>query len=175
MIERADTLNNQAILLAKDGHFNEALACLRRAIHIDRNNYLVWFNLGITYRDAGDLPKAVDALQNAFSISPDQEDVVEALCVACMNLHLLDRAFEFCEEGLDYHPTSARLWNLLGVLQFNDNEFDDAAESFEMAVTINPYYLDALYNLHDTYIEQKNVNGVKITAMKIKELEGNRK
>ena len=44
-----------------------------------------------------------------------------------------------------------------------------------MAVTINPYYLDALYNLHDTYIEQKNVNGVKITAMKIKELEGNRK
>lgn len=172
MKERADTLNNQAILLAHNGQFSEALACLRRAIQIDRKNSLIWYNLGITYRDSGDLPNAMEALKNAFSISPDKEDIVETLCVVCMNLHLMDKAFEYCEEGLDLHPVSAKLWNLMGVLQFNDNDFSGASESFEMAVTINPYYKDALYNLHDTYVEQHNPHGVKVTASRIKELEG---
>ena len=55
MLERSDTLNNQAILLASDGAYNEAIACFKRAIVIDKENYLLWFNLGVTYRDAGNL------------------------------------------------------------------------------------------------------------------------
>ena len=36
MIERADTLNNQAIILASDGAYNEAIACFKRAIVLDK-------------------------------------------------------------------------------------------------------------------------------------------
>ena len=58
MIESCEKLNNQAINLAASGDFEEAIACLKRAITIEKENYLLWFNLGITYRDAGDLQKA---------------------------------------------------------------------------------------------------------------------
>ncbi|MCQ2573374.1 MAG: tetratricopeptide repeat protein [Treponema sp.] len=175
MIERADTLNNQAILLAKDGQFSDAIACLRRAIHIDRNNSLVWYNLGITYRDAGDMMEALTALRNAFRISPQKEDVVESLSVLLLNMHMIDEAFKVCQDGLDFHPMSERLWNLMGVLQFNNDDYAAAAENFEMAVTINPYYSDALYNLRDAYSELKNVKAAVIINERIQELEGKNK
>lgn len=175
MTERADVLNNQAILLARDGQFTDAIACLRRAIHIDRTNYLVWYNLGITYRDAGDLMEALEALRNAVRISPEKEDVVETISVLCMQLHMMDEAFAYCQDGLDFHPLSERLWNLMGVLQFNSDDLDCAAESFEMAITINPYYLDALYNLFDTYTSQNNTKAADIIQQRIKELKGKRK
>ena len=38
MIERSDTLNNQAIILASDGAYTEAIACFKRAIIIDKEN-----------------------------------------------------------------------------------------------------------------------------------------
>ena len=63
MLERSDTLNNQAIILASDGAYTEAIACFKRAIVIDKNNYLLWFNLGVTYRDAGKLEEAENALE----------------------------------------------------------------------------------------------------------------
>ena len=66
MIERSDTLNNQAILLASDGAYNEAIACFKRAIVIDKENYLLWFNLGVTYRDAGKLQDAENSLETAI-------------------------------------------------------------------------------------------------------------
>ena len=73
MIERSDTLNNQAIILASDGAYTEAIACFKRAIVIDKENYLLWFNLGVTYRDAGKLEDAENALEMAFRIAPENK------------------------------------------------------------------------------------------------------
>ena len=68
MIERSDILNNQAITLAAEGNFKDAIACFKRALVIEKENYLLWYNLGITYRDAGDLRKAKDSLATAYKI-----------------------------------------------------------------------------------------------------------
>lgn len=171
MTERADLLNNQAILFARDGQYNDAIACLRRAIHIDRTNYLPWYNLGITYRDAGNVMEALESFRNAFRICPQKEDVAETLAVHLLNLHMPDDAMKVVEEGLDFHPASEKLWNVMGVIQFNCSEFDLAADSFEMAVTIDPYYGDALYNLRDTYLELHKSKAAAIIDGRLKDLK----
>ena len=66
MIERSDVLNNQAISLASEGNFKDAIACFKRAIFIEKENHLLWYNLGITYRDAGDLSNAKKSLETAY-------------------------------------------------------------------------------------------------------------
>lgn len=170
MLERADTLNNQAILLAKDGQYTDAIACLRRAIHIDRNNYLVWYNLGITYRDAGEMMEALKALRIAMKISPQREDVAETLSVHLLNMHMMDEAFSVCQDGLDFHPLSEKLWNVMGVLHFNNNDYKSASESFEMAITLDPYYADALLNLRDTYNELNQKSAAEIIQLKLWEM-----
>lgn len=170
MIEQPDKLNNQAILLASDGAYKEAIACFKRAIILQKNNYLLWYNLGITYRDAGQLKEAQNALATAYSISPENMDVEETYAtVALMNKNY-DLVRTLCEEGLDFNPLHSHLWNLLGVADFQTGDFQGASEYFEQAVYINPYYVDALYNLMDTYSELKNEKGQQECAARIKEL-----
>lgn len=171
MIEQPDKLNNQAILLASDGAYTEAIACFKRAIIIEKDNYLLWFNLGVTYRDAGQLEDARKALSTAFRIRPDNVDVQETYGTVCMALRKFDEVRDICEEGLDYNPLNSHLWNMMGVIEFQTENYNQASEYFEQAVSINPYYLDALYNLRDTYSLLQNKNGENACDLKIKELE----
>ena len=69
MVEKAESLNTQAINFAANGEFKEAIACFKRALVVDKSNYLLWFNLGITYRDAGHLQSAKECLLKALELN----------------------------------------------------------------------------------------------------------
>ena len=171
MTERPDKLNNQAIMLASGGEYTEAIACFKRAIIIERNNYLLWYNLGITYRDSGDMANARNSLEKAHQIAPEKKDVTEALATLCIHQEDFEAALVFAEEGLNTAPEYAPYWNLLGVAYFNMDQYELASENFEHALCINPYYIDALYNLRDTYTELHNHNGAHECDKRLKELE----
>ncbi|MGI5059148.1 tetratricopeptide repeat protein [Treponema pectinovorum] len=157
--ENASQLNTQAIEFASKGDFKEAIACFQKALSIERNNYLLWFNLGVTYRDAGDLIRAKEALEKAYEIEEYDDEVIESLAMLNYNLGFTEEALELCEEGILKNEANARLWNTFGVILFNNKNYTRACFSFEKAITINPYYYDALYNLRDTYEELGNTTG----------------
>lgn len=171
MIERADSLNNQAILFAADGEFTEAIACFKRAITLDKENYLLWFNLGVTYRDAGELLLAQNALRQAYNIAPTNAEVIETYATISLALKDFPEVRFACEDGLDLNPLNAHLWNLLGVTCFQSEEYTEAAEFFEQAVYIDPFYKDGLYNLKDTYEVLHNNAGRIQCENQLKELE----
>lgn len=156
MRENPENLNIQAIELASQGEFPEAIACLRRAIALEKENYLLWFNMGVTYRDAGDLESAKQALKHARAINPDDEETLETLALIYFSLGKIENAFEVCEDALDLNPFNAQIWNTIGVINFSQSNYDEAGQSFEKAVSIDPHYYDALYNLRDTYEELGN-------------------
>ena len=170
MIERPDSLNNQAILLASDGAYTEAIACFKRAIVIDKENYLLWFNLGVTYRDAGKLIDAENALETAYRIAPEKEDVAETFATICLMQKKLSKVQQICMDALDFNPLNSHMWNLLGVSEFQSENYEEASSYFEQAVSINPYYQDALYNLRDTYSVLENHKGEAACDARIKEL-----
>lgn len=172
MKEFPEKLNNQAILLASDGNFTEAIACFKRALTIQNNNYLLWYNLGVTYRDAGELEKAKHALETAYKIAPENEDISETYATICLNLGKYEKVQEICFQGLELSPCNSKLWNLLGVTEFQQKNYQRASENFEHAVYINPYYLDALYNLRDTYTMLHNKNGETECENMIRDIEG---
>ena len=175
MKENVSSLNTQAIELASAGNFSDAIACLKRAISLEKHNYLLWFNLGITYRDAGQLKQAFYALSQAYEINDEDDEVIEMLAIVCLNLGLADEALEYCQEGLKLNSQNAHLWNTLGVIHFNTNNFDDACTAFEQAVTLNSYYYDALYNLRDTYEELGNKTGYEQCVSQMKNIQMNEK
>jgi tetratricopeptide (TPR) repeat protein len=161
MQENSQNLNAQAVELASQGLYKEAIACFKRAVIIDKNNYLLWYNLGITYRDAGHIKDAKNALLQAYNINDIDQDLLETLSVLCFEMKDLDEAFRYCMEGLDLNPTNPRCWNNMGVFNFAEEKYEDAAEAFEMALSIYPNYYDALFNLRDTYLELGNKTGAK--------------
>lgn len=170
MIERSDKLNNQAILLASDGSYTEAIACFKRAIIIEQNNYLLWYNLGVTYRDCGKLDEAVASMKKAWQLKKDNSEVLETLATLCLQLKNIKDAIYYTNIGLNQFPDNPHFWNLMGVCFFQEKQYVEASESFELAVSENPYYLDALYNLRDCYEELGNIKGSKICDQRIKEL-----
>ena len=161
MRERADKLNNHAIILASDGEYTEAIACFKRAILIERNNYLLWYNLGITYRDSGDMENARSSLEKAHQIAPEKQDVLETLSTLCIQMEEYEDSLLYTKEGLENWPSNPVFWNLSGVAFFNMEKYDLASESFEHALSLNPYYTDALYNLRDTYAQMNNERGAR--------------
>lgn len=168
MTEHAESLNSQAINFASKGEFTEAIACFKRALIVENSNYLLWFNLGLTYRDAGDLQNAKECLLKAHSLEETDQDIIDALAVLCFTLGESQESLAFCEEGLDLNPCNAHFWNTRGVVYFNMSLFEEASTNFEYAVSISPYYYDALYNLRDTYEELGNKAGQEECEKKLK-------
>ena len=170
MTERADKLNNQAILLASGGDYYEAIACFKRAITIQQNNYLLWYNLGITYRDSGDIHNARKSLEKAHQIAPEKLDVLNTLSTLCINDEDYISALDYSHKGIDLAPENSSFWNLAGVALFNLEEYELASEHFEQALCKNPYDANALYNLKDTYEELHNNTGARECEKRLKEI-----
>jgi tetratricopeptide (TPR) repeat protein len=170
MLENTEKLNNQAIVLAQKGDYDEAIACFKRALIMEKQNYLLWYNLGLTYRDAGDLDKAKNAVQQAYYINSNDQEVIETLAVLCYSMGKIDESMGYCAIGLKLNDQNSHLWNTVGVLYFNQTDYPDAAEAFEQAITINPYYYDALFNLRDTYEELGNKAGYEECSARMKSI-----
>jgi len=172
MTESPETLNTHAIKLASQGDYAEAIACFKRAISMEKSNHLLWYNLGITYRDSGDLPAAKQALLTAYNLDCEDQELLEGLSLVCFSLGEIDDAFEFCSEGLELNEENPYTWNNLGVLYFTRGEYDRACTAFEKAVSLYPHYYDALYNLRDTYEELGNKIGEKECTRLLTQMRG---
>lgn len=175
MKENAEILNTQAIELAARGDFPEAIACFMRALNIEKSNSLIWYNLGVTYRDFGDLGTAKKTLLTAYEFDNTDEEVLETLSLVCFAQNEIDEAFRYCTDALELNPENAHIWNNIGVLYFTRSEYAHACEAFEKAVTLYPYYDDALYNLHDVYVELGNTAGAEDCQRRLSELVKNNK
>ena len=138
---------------------------------MQRDNYLLWYNLGITYRDCSELDNARAALEKAHQIAPEKLDVLETLATICIQQENYQESLYYAEEGLDFCPENAGFWNLRGVSLFNMEEYSEACECFEQALSLNPYYEHALYNLRDTYTELHNRAGAEECDKRLKSMK----
>ena len=171
MRENPESLNYQAIELASHGEYVEAIACFKRAITMARDNVLLWYNLGITYRDAGMMQLSKDALLTAYKINSEDPDIIETLAHICFLLGEHQEALTFCAQGLEINMRNAHLWNNSGVIYFTQGDYESACEAFEHAVTIDPNYYDAVYNLRDTYQELGNTIAAAECDARIKSIK----
>ena len=171
MTEKPEELNNRAIILANDGNYNDAISCFKRALQIETDNSLLWYNLGVTYRDMGDLANSRNSFIKALKLSPENEEIIEALATCCIQMRRLSEAEHYSTCGLSCNEMNSHFWNLLGVINFQKEQYEEASDYFEQAVYINPYFEEALINLRDTYDELKNKNGVAECQKKLDELK----
>ncbi|MCD1654166.1 tetratricopeptide repeat protein [Treponema zuelzerae] len=153
MEETSAWLNDNAVQLAAEGLHEEAIASLRKGLLSDSHNPVLWFNLALSCRAIGRLPEAREALLHAAEENPLDVDTLDTLGVVLHETGEDSAAEECYQNALELSPGNGRVWNNYGVLQFSQSRFEEAAQSFEKAVTLIPDFDDALYNLRDTYEE----------------------
>ncbi|GMO58683.1 MAG: tetratricopeptide repeat protein [Treponemataceae bacterium] len=173
--EAVEVLNTRAIEFAALGQFTEAIACFERAITMENQNYLLWYNLGVTYRNLGNFDAARKMLEHADKIAPydDTSDdaIIETLSMVCFAQGDMQSAFNYCMRGIELNECNPNFWNNAGVLFFNSQDFLQAEHAFENAVSLNPYFYDALFNLRDTYAELGDKKAADECARRLTELD----
>ncbi len=161
MLECATELNNQAVEYAMHGNFDDAIACLKRAVIVEKENFILWYNLALTYRDSGDYENAIYYCKQAFVLNPDSMEVITTLTNLYFANGDLISARAYCTAGCMMDESNPEIWNLAGVIAFSERSYECAAVAFQHAVELNPFFYEALYNLRDTYETLGNERGVK--------------
>ncbi|MCG6859814.1 MAG: c-type cytochrome biogenesis protein CcmI [Chromatiaceae bacterium] len=111
---------------------------LAEKLEQDPNNLKGWMMLGRTYFATGQPERALDALEKAYGLAPENPDVLVAYAEAVAankGSELAGRPAELIQTALKIDPehTSAR-W-LEGLASFQSNQFDQAARQWEALVS----------------------------------------
>ena len=149
-METASFLNDSGIALTEANRPNEAIPLFRRALVIEPENPLLWFNLGIAQQKTGEYEEAIESFHRAIMIDDNLAGAWVSIGLIYYEMEHFELAEECYKSALIRDKNDPKTWNNLGVLYFTGGNFEDARLSFEEAVHLSPHYSDALINLRDT-------------------------
>ena len=141
--------------LAKN--FKEGEIILLKALEDFPENYLPYYNLGVLYIKSGKPDKAIPFLLKAEILKKDDCDIYIETAFALQQCGKKEKAHEYYDKALAHADSShlkAVIYNNIGSLFFEENDFLKAKEYFKKALSEEEYVL-ARENLVlvNTYID----------------------
>lgn len=138
----------KAIDLQNAGALNQAESIYLQILQVMPENSDVWNLLGLIAQSKDDLPHAVDCFLSAIKYAPTP------FFAHYFNLGLAYKALNKPKEALEAIEKSVKLkadfkegWNLLGILQVENNDKNEAVKSFCKALELDADYKEARANL----------------------------
>ncbi len=136
---------SQLVGLLNDGRYAEAESAARALIDRFPALGFAWKVLGIAQLVLG--KNAVDSLQGAAALLPNDADVFANLGNALHNAGRLDEAIASCRRALAIDPNSVEALNNLGNALMNSGRAPEAVECYLQAIRLRPSYAAAFCNL----------------------------
>lgn len=127
-------------------NFEESIRFYNQALILDPNYQEAKNNLSITYREAGkffgeqkgDLQKALENLNKAYDMKPDDYETLRLLGVAYGIGQNNSMAIDFFTKAMNLKPNDADAIFNLGTAYFQSGNQEKATEYFDKAKAINP-------------------------------------
>ena len=140
--------------------FKEAETILLAALKDFPEHYLPCYNLRVLYIKTKETDKAIPFLLKAEKLKPNDYDICIEAAFAFAQCRKKEKALEYYNKALAYADSNhakAVIYNNIGVLFFEDNDFLKAKEYYKKALLEEEYPL-ARENLvlANTYIDITN-------------------
>ncbi len=113
------------------------------------STYLEVLKLAPNNKDA---KNAIFAIKNKTNIVPIPQSELQS-AVSLVTNGKIQEALQIVEPLIDKYPNESILFNIRGVCNKANNQFNDAIDDFNHAVSIKPDYAEAYYNLGVTLRE----------------------
>ncbi|MBF0546831.1 MAG: tetratricopeptide repeat protein [Candidatus Riflebacteria bacterium] len=154
----AEALRNLGKLYLQQEKFSDAASYLKRAFSLGRNQAYTAYLLGMALYFSGDIPKAIEAYEEAFLI--DQHLPVEAHYNLGVAYHesarYLDSIKEY-EAVLKISPDHLNALNNLGLVYSMLGEKERAIELFNRVLKIDKNNVKARINMGNVYLSTKDL------------------
>ncbi len=125
-------------------NFTEGELILLKAIEDFSDSYLPYYNLGVLYVESEKPDKAIPVLLEAEKLKNDDCDIYIETALAFQQCGEKNKAHEYYKKAINYADSShskAVIYNNIGSLFFEDNNFLKAKEYFKKALSEEEYSL----------------------------------
>ncbi|CAN5344498.1 hypothetical protein BH10ACI2_BH10ACI2_08520 [soil metagenome] len=137
------------------GQYKDAMDAYRQAINLDDDNAENQYSLGMTLNKLNRTDEEILAYRRAIALKPDHSNALEKLGLALFKQKRFADAVAAFDSLKAYRP-DAKTYNNLGESYFEVGRTDDSIESFNSALSSNPDFERARFNLGRAYVKLGN-------------------
>jgi tetratricopeptide (TPR) repeat protein len=158
-IRQAEEHYERGDKLDADGDTERAVLEWKRAIELNPNHFGAHYNLGISYADDGYLDAAIEELEMASAVDPDDAEARQEL-----ERTLIERSEQRMAQGnrmgavadwnrtLEIDSRNALVHFYVGKADFQDRDYANAIRHLRDAISNNRFFTDAYMQLADAYL-----------------------
>lgn len=111
--------------------------------------------LGIISAQQDDFPQAIDYLNKAIELNPNDETLYLHLANIFKMQGLFSQAVHALQTALEKNPKYVLAMNNLGSVYYTQDKFNEAVPYYQHAIDLEPKYIDAYYNLGLAFSKQQ--------------------
>jgi len=122
-------------------------------------NAMYYYKIGLSYLNSGNNSQALYYLSKAYSIDPNNPEILNALGIAYSTVGEYERAKEFLLKAIKKDPDRAETYTNLGTILAKEKQYEKALWYFQKAVE-NPSYMKkdlVFYNIALIYKQMGNL------------------
>lgn len=137
------------------GNFAGAEELYQKFLELQPNNVVALANLGVSQFRQGKLTAAQLALEKALAVDPKDSFTLTTLGAVMIEQNRIEDAIGYLERANSSKADDAITLNYLGVASSQLGQFGKAEQSLRRAITVNPEYAEAHFNLAVIYATAK--------------------
>lgn len=132
------------------GKNEEAVVNFEKLTKLDPNYSDNWANLGSAYGGLGLYEKAIEVIEHAIRMEPKQSLYRNNLALQYRAIGRYEDAIKQLNTAINLGP-SAELWDNLGGIYVEMQNYDEAIKCYKTSVKLNPKFIPAQINLSLAY------------------------
>jgi tetratricopeptide (TPR) repeat protein len=143
-LQDTDALNKKGEDLHRLGRYQEAIEYYDRALEIEPNDALVWYNKGTTLGSLEKYDESIENFDRALAIDPNYVSALYNKGIALLHLGRYEEALEYHDRALAIDPNHVKALISNGLALRNLERYNEAIEYYDKALAIDPNNVNAL-------------------------------
>lgn len=145
-------LLNIGCLMARGGHYNDALGYFEQSMRLDPLFPATHWNAASCHMELNAATTAIECAQRAVELAPDSSAARNVLANAFCKAKRYQEADEQYNQSIVLDPKSPDAYNNLGNLYQEHGKYREAIVCYANAVKANENYLDGYVNMANAYM-----------------------
>jgi len=131
------------------------ISLYEKVLEIEPNNPQALNNLGVSYNNAYNYPKAIDVFQKSIKIAPNFALLYANMANSYNLLNQLDEALKLANQAIQIDPTVDYTYSVKGNILTKKGELQEAEKTFNKAIALNPKSPEAYFTRGFFYEQTK--------------------